>query len=125
MNINKMVEVHHRAETRTLYSFKTTNKKGEHLDVELTYIYFNNKSPFEMSRLWKKWGYTKTLLNSYISVSVDATDAKGVCRGLYNPTEKPSDDGKRRVMNFDWIFEVSDENRDKLLKECYRRFINA
>jgi len=47
------------------------------------------------------------------------------CYGIYNPQSKRSDDGKRNVINFDWIFEATEENKQKLLEEVYNRFMAA
>ena len=45
----------------------------------------------------------------------------GSCYGRYGFT-KTSEDGLRPVIDFDWIFEATAENLEKLVKEMLRRF---
>lgn len=106
------------------YTFEDRNKNGEQLIVELTNFYPDNTSKYSLPNLWKKHGYTTKIFDNYIHVSTYATDKKGYCWGYYNPQEKPTADGKRMAINFDWMLEVTKENTEKILKEIYRRFIN-
>lgn len=114
-----------RTTNSTFYTFEDRNKNGEQLIVELTNCYPDNTSKYSLPNLWKEHGYTTKIFDNYICVSTYATDNKGYCRGYYNPQEKPTADGKRRAINFDWMLEVTKENTEKILKEIYRRFIEC
>lgn len=87
------------------------NKKGETIVVELTNVFPDNSSKSSLPVLWKNHGYTKELLNSYISVDVYVTDKKGNCWGKYNPQIVK---GQNKI-NFDYMLEVSRPNRSKIL----------
>lgn len=113
------------AETRTIYDFEETNKKGERLSIEITEMYNDNEYKDSLPNLWKKHGYTNKLYNSYLCVTCFVTDKDGNCWERYNPTIKLSDDKKRYIINFDWLLEVSDENIDILLNEIYKRFMEV
>ena len=92
-------------------SVPKVNKKGETIVVELTNVFPDNSSKSSLPVLWKKHGYTKELLNSYISVDVYVTDKKGNCWGKYNPQIVK---GQNKI-NFDYMLEVSRPNRSKIL----------
>ena len=109
----------------TVYTFTERNNKGERLQVELSECCPDNKSKYSLPNLWKKHGYTDRVLASYYSVRTYATDPKGVCRGLYNPQEETQDGAPQRSLNFSWMLEVTEQNREKILRECFRRFMNA
>lgn len=113
------------AETRTIYDFEEENKKGEKLSVEIMKMYDDNKYKDSLPNIWKKHGYTNKLYNSRLCVTCFVTDKDGNCWERYNPTIKLSDDKKRYIINFDWLFEVSDENIDILLNEIYKRFMEV
>ena len=53
-------------------------------------------------------------VNSW-GVQTYVTDRQGRCSGKYNPTTK---DGK---LNFEWLLEATEENRQKIIDEIYRR----
>ena len=116
-----------RTATSTYYHFTEQNKRGERLTVEITECRPDNKSKSSLPNLWQKHGYTKKRLESYFSFATYATDADGLCWGRYNPqTKVEAVNGKpRAVINFDWMLEVTEQNRERLLRECYNRFINA
>ena len=65
------------------------------------------------------------MLETYWSVEVYVTDTEGTCWGRYNPQTKLSEDKKRLVINFDWMFEATEENKEKILNEVYRLFSTA
>lgn len=115
------------AGARTVYTFAEQNRNGERLQVELVEVRPDNRSKSSLPNLWQKHGYTKKRLESYFSVATYATDADGLCWGRYNPqTKEEAVNGKpRAVINFDWMLEVTEQNRERLLRECYNRFINA
>lgn len=117
MNYNAVQET----ETKTFYYFKDRNRKGEELVVEICETYPDNKSKYSLPNLWKKHGYTDRTLANYYSVGTYATDPDSVCRGRYNPQRVL---GANKI-NFDWMLEVTEQNRERLLREIYRRFIEA
>jgi len=43
----------------------------------------------------------------------------------YNPQLKLDDSGENYIINFDWLFEATEENIEKLINEVYNRFMNA
>ena len=114
-----------RTATSTYYTFTEQNRRGERLTVEITECRPDNRSKNSLPNLWQKAGRTKKRLESYFSVATYATDADGYCWGRYNPQEETADGKPQHVINFDWMLEVTEQNRERLLRECYNRFINA
>lgn len=106
---------------RELLTFEELNAKGEKIQLELTRCE-NSGAVHSLPYIWKKAGYINRILETYWSLSTYATEdgGKGTCWGRYNPQEKPSEDGKRRAINFDWMFEATEENREKLIAEVER-----
>ncbi len=113
--MRKLYTVETVAANRSFYSFVDKTAAGERLEVFLTAIYNDSKAKNSLPVLWERHGYTPKRLCSYFVVDVYATDEKGNCRGKYNPTIDA--DGK---LNFEWVLEVSEENRIKILNEIYR-----
>lgn len=100
------------------------NKKGETLTIELSECADpggKNSLPF----LWYKAGYTDKILSTYLCIRTYCTDSEGNCYVRYNPQIKTSEDGKRNVVNFDWMFENTEENKQKLINESIRLFESA
>ena len=122
---NKDIEIKQMGKHRTFYKFLEKNKKGETLEVEITEIYPDNTSKSSLPNLWKMHGFTNKLYNNYLSVDCYVTDKDGYCWGKYNPTNKLSDDGKRVIINFDYLLEVSEENKKYLLDVIYKMFKKA
>ena len=112
------------AEARWFFNFTDTNAKGEKITVELSKCE-NCDSKNSLPNLWFKHGYTDQILETYWSVETYVTDTEGNCWEQYNPQTKISEDGKRLVINFDWMFEATEENKEKLLNEVYRLFSTA
>lgn len=102
------------------WDYPTLNKKGERLVLEVDFCY-NEESPHCLPVLWYKNGWTERLILNYWNVRPYVYDKDGGCYGRYDFT-KPSDDGLRRVIDFDWLFEATTENLEKLVKEMLRRF---
>lgn len=117
--------VEQRTKAATWYTFAEQNSAGERLQVELSECRPDNRCKNSLPNLWKKHGYTARVLESYFCVRTYATDPEGVCRGRYNPQEETQNSSPQRSINFAWMLEVTEENRERLLRECYRRFINA
>ena len=120
---NKMI-IEKMGEHRTFYKFTEKNKKGETLVVEISETFVDNSLKSDtLPKLWKNHGFTNKLYNSYLNVNCYVTDKNGTCWGRYNPTEKLSDDKKRNVINFDYLLEVSEKNKQYLLDLIYKMFM--
>lgn len=104
--------------TRTLYSFAEPNTKGERIQFELTACH-NPGGKDSLPYLWKKHKFIDRVLETWWNLQVYVTNENG-CFGRYNPTVKLSEDGKRQVINFDWMLEATEENKQKLIDEVYR-----
>lgn len=64
-----------------------------------------------------KKGFIKERLKSYWHVTVYAYDKKGACCGRYNPQILP---GGIKI-NFDWVLEATEENKERILNEIIKR----
>lgn len=122
---NKKFEVNQTSPYCTFYKFLEKNKKGESLKVEISEIYPDNTSKKSLPNLWLKHGYTNKLYNSYMNVQCYCTDKDGHCFDKYNPTVKLSDVEHKLVINFDYLLEVSEENKQYLLNLIYKMFMKA
>ncbi|MCM1437822.1 MAG: hypothetical protein NC131_01230 [Roseburia sp.] len=120
-----------RTATNTFYHF--TSKHGERITVELTKCVTPEKlGKNDLMCLWVKNGYLPAVLPSWFSVEVYAYDEKGNCWGWYNPQiidyRKFDKHGKqiesRHIINFDWVFEATEQNRNKILAEIVNRANN-
>lgn len=100
------------------------NAKQETMTIEIVHCENpggNNSLPY----LWHKAGWTDKVMETYLCCHTYVDDSEGNCYGRYNPTEKLSDDGKRNVINFEWLFEDTEENMLKIINECIRLFESA
>lgn len=104
------------------WEYPELNGKGERLVLEVNACY-NVESPHSLPVLWFKNGWTDRLILDYWSVRPFVYDKDGNCYSGYDFT-KTSEDGQRRVIDFDWILEVTAENLEKMVKEILRRFNN-
>lgn len=99
------------------------NAKGESLCVEIgmgqNYV---PNSKHSLPYLWYKNGHTEKILQNWWEVQTYITKEDGMCYRAYDPTIKPSDDGKRFVINFDWMLDATEENFEKILDEILKRF---
>ncbi len=102
------------------YTFIEANAKGEQLKIELTKV-TNSGDKNSIQNLWKKHGYTNKVLETHWSLRTYVTDTEGFSFMKYNPTLK---EGKMEL-NFNWVFEATDESREKLIKEVTRLFLSA
>ena len=98
---------------------------GPSFIVETSTVSHDFKSRHDLMNVWKKAGFISKKLPTHISVNTYYTDEKGQCWGRYNVTIKPSDDGKRQVVNFDFLREATPENERELVAECIRLAVNA
>ena len=109
------------AEHSFFYTFEERNSKGEQIEVEFNLIE-NNHTARSIMRLWYKNGYTKKELPSCWSVQTYVTDKKGHCWGRYNPQAYPH----TNRINFDYVLEGTEENKEFLLNEiCKLAFQNT
>lgn len=93
---------------------------GDRFAVEVTRCDHDLNNPHDNMRVWRKAGFIKTMLPTHIAVDTYYYDINGNCWGLYNITEKLSDDGNRRVINFDYLREWTQDNINELVAECIR-----
>ena len=100
------------------------NKKEETLTIELVEC-TNPGGKDSLPYLWHKAGYTDKILDTYLCIHTYCRDSEGNCCGQYNPQTKKSDDGKRNVINFEWMFENTEENKQRLINEAIRLFESA
>lgn len=106
---------------RELITFEELNAKGEKIQIELVKCE-NSGNKNSLPYIWAKEKYIDHILETYWSINTYATEdgGTGSCWGRYNPQEKFSEEKKRRVINFDWMFEATKENREKLIEEVER-----
>ena len=112
---------------RALYYYRTEsgqerrNGKGERLLIEVSHCE-DSKSKNSLPALWKKHGYTPERLNTYWCLHTYVYDLREECWGRYNPQEKLSEDGKRLVIDFDYMKAATADSFRELLAETVRRF---
>ena len=112
------------APTSYWITFNEKNKKGEELTIELL-LCADSDSKNSLPKLWHKNGYTERVLDTYWNVNTYVKDSEGRSWEKYNPQTKRSEDGKRMVINFDWMMEATEENKNKIINEVYRIFSEA
>lgn len=122
--MNKEYIIERMAETRWFYTFLNTNEKGEKLVIELSKC-FDNELKNSLPKLWNKKGYTNRVLKDYWCVNTYVKDTEGNSFGMYNPQHKLNETEKRMVINFDWMLEATEENKEKLINEVYKLFLLA
>lgn len=113
------------APTRWFLYFENTNAVGEKLLIELTKCIDDKDWKNSLPKIWYKNGYTSKLMDSYWSIETYVYDTEGNCYGRYNPQSKLSEDRKRNVINFDWLLDSTEENKQKLIDEVLRLFNSA
>ena len=119
--MKKEYTIEQMAETRWFYTFTETNAKGEKLIIELSHC-TNSGGSHALPELWKKNGYIDRVLETYWSIETYVKDTENNSYGRYNPTHKLSEDGKRAVIDFNWMFEATEENKEKLINEVVKIF---
>lgn len=105
------------------YTFKEVNQRGEKLIIELSKCEDWKESKKSLPKLWKKKGYIDRVLETYWSIQTYVKDTEGNSYGRYNPQVKI--ENGRGVINFDWMFEATEDNKEKLINEVYRLFSSA
>ncbi|NCI35845.1 hypothetical protein EJM73_09225 [Clostridium botulinum] len=108
------------AESRWFYIFTDTNEKGEKVIIELSKCEDDPSFKNSLPKLWKKHGHIDRVLKTYWGIETYVKDTEGNSFGMYNPQDKLREDGKGMVINFDWMFEATEDNKEKLINEVYR-----
>lgn len=108
-----------------------TNSKGEKLLIELSKCK-NSGGDKSIPALWKKHGYTKEVMETWWSVHTYVEDKYGNTWGIYNPqhieyfeTYKGKFNGCRYIIDFDYIWDATEDNAKKLLEICEDWFLNC
>lgn len=111
----------------TLYTVHEPNAKGETMQFEIYHCHVANADKHKdcLPCMWYEKGYTDKIISDYLTVHTYVTDTEGDCWGRYNPTTKLADDKKRNVINFEWLFEDTSENEEKIVDEIMRLFKSA
>lgn len=117
------------ADTIWIYTFTEANKKGETLTIELSKNEDDPNWKNSLPKLWKEHGYVNRILQTYWGISTYVRDTEGACYGGYNPQVKVElnleTGNSHPAINFDWMFEATEGNKQKLLDEVYRLFSSA
>lgn len=93
---------------------------GDNFIIEVTKIDHDLTNKHDLMNLWKKHGFIDKPLTTSVSIHTYYTDINGNCYGYYNITTKRSEDGKRNVIDFDYLRSFTPENVRELLAECIR-----
>ena len=112
-----------------LYRFTEQNKNGETIEFSIDRCGDNIAPGSGLPVLWMEHGYIDRVLLNWWHVSTYATDKNGNCYGVYNPQEKhlirKDENGKtiesRMVIDFDFMFEATEENKQKIIAEIEKR----
>ena len=110
------------SDIRRFYRFNGTTPWGETVLCEIIECYPAKEKwdKNDLPVLWYKKHYTKELLPNYLCLRTYVDDEDGSW-GRYNPQDMIAIDGRRRVIDFEWMLPVSQENIEKLLTEVVRR----
>jgi hypothetical protein len=118
--MNKEFTIRQSAETVWWYTFTESNAKGEAMVVELSKC-TNCGGSHALPVLWKQHGYIDRVLETYWCIQTYVKDTEGHSYGRYNPQSKQY----KCEINFDWMFEATEENKQKLIDEAFRLFSSA
>ena len=77
--------------------------------------------PHDVMTIWKKAGYIKKELDTFIAVDAYYTDENNRCKSIYNATVKRDPKTHTSLINFDYLKEWTEENI--ILLECMMRFL--
>lgn len=91
-----------------------------HFKIYVRCCTHNLKCKTDLMNLWKKSGFISEKLPTHIDVTTYFTDDNNNCFGYYNIFHKLSKDGKRMIINFDYLREWTEENIVELVAECVR-----
>lgn len=122
---NKNIIIEQTNQYTTFYTFTKKNKKGESLQVQISEAYPDNTRKSSLPHLWLQHGHTNKLYNNYLCVYCYCTNKDGLCLEKYNPTIKFSQTEKKYVIDFDYLLEVSEKNKQYLLDLIYKMFMEV
>lgn len=71
---------------------------------------------------WARRGLVPRPMDAHLVVETYFFADGGSCLGLYNPTERTG--GFGRVIDYAWVLEDTPENRDALVAEAERMYLN-
>ena len=121
MNTNKMT-LKQRTSTSYEVIFTEKNSLNEALILQINEVY-PPKCENSLPNLWKKYGFTDKILDSYYILDVYVIDENSYEYHKYNPQITKNIDGNRSI-NFDYMLEVSEANMYKLIECVYNLFNN-
>ena len=121
MNADKFT-LKQRTPTSYEVRFKEKNNLNEYLILQINEVY-PPKCEKSLPNLWKKYGFTDKILDSYYILDVYVIDENSYEYHKYNPQITKNIDGNRSI-NFDYMLEVSEANMYKLIESVYNLFIN-
>lgn len=102
------------SDTRTRYHV------GDRFSIDVTRCAADLTDRNSLMNIWKKHGFISAVLPSYLVIDTYYTDMDGNYWGYYNVTHKMSEDGRRTVINFDYLMEATPENERYLVARCIR-----
>ena len=117
--MKKEYTIEQMTESRWIYTFTDVNEKGEKLILELSKSEDWKGNRKSLPKLWKKEGYIDRVLETYWFIQTYVKNTEGNSFEKYNPQRKLGQ------INFDWMFEATEENKEKLINEVYRLFSTA
>lgn len=112
--MRKIYQCEHTVPPVWWFTFADRNALGEEIVVEFRKNE-NTHGKHSLPAMWKRKGFIDKEPETWWGVQTHVTDRQGRCSGKYNPTTK---DGK---LNFEWLLEATEENRQKIIDEIYRR----
>ena len=95
------------------------NAKKERMTIKIVHC-TNPGGSNSLPYAWHKNGWTDKIMETWIGCDTYVHDSEGNCYGGYNVTSKY--DGKRNVINFDWMLEDTRENMIKIVEACIELF---
>lgn len=112
--MRKVYQCEHTVPPVWWFTFADRNALGEEIVVEFRKNE-NTHGKHSLPAMWKRKGFIDKEPETWWGVQTYVTDRQDRCSGKYNPTTK---DGK---LNFEWLLEATEENRQKIIDEIYRR----
>lgn len=92
------------------------------LIIELILVYTDIKDKNSLPYLWYKNGYTKEIINNYISLDTCYTDEQNYSYRYYNPCTKKVND--KTVIDFDYILPIDEFNIEKIVVDAIDMYHN-
>lgn len=114
--MNEYRELYKQSKDCVFYEFTKLNHKSERIVFELTKCE-NPKCKDSLPNLWYKHRYTKKVLQTWWSMRTYVHDKDGNCYAKYNPQVYRN----CTWINFDYMFEATEENKMKLINALAER----